>query len=117
MTANGQGSGKGTHTSVAVYLMKGEFDDQLEWPFRGDITIQLLNQQGDKKEHFMRIIRGVEAVRDSVKSGEKYIRAWGISQFKSHGDVYKRFLTKDCLKFQIITVIKPPTLSQQTVKT
>ena len=117
VTANGQGSGKGTHTSVAVYLMKGEFDDQLEWPFRGDITIQLLNQQGDKKEHFMRIIRGVEAVRDSVKSGEKYIRAWGISQFKSHGDVYKRFLKKDCLKFQIIIVIKPPTLSQQTIKT
>ena len=34
VTANGQSSGRGTHITVAVYLMKGEFDDQLEWPFR-----------------------------------------------------------------------------------
>ena len=31
--ANGCGDGKGTHVSVYIYLMKGEFDDNLEWPF------------------------------------------------------------------------------------
>ena len=39
--ANGQGDGKGTHVTVAVCLMRGEFDDLLKWPFRGDFTIQL----------------------------------------------------------------------------
>ena len=42
--ANGYGDGAGTHLSVYVYLMKGEHDDKLTWPFRGDITIQLVNQ-------------------------------------------------------------------------
>ena len=117
VTANGEGSGKGTHITVAVYLMKGEFDDQLEWPFRGDITIQLLNQQGDKKGHFMRTIRGAEAVRGSGKSDEKFISAWGISQFKPQSEVYQKFLKNDSLKFQIATVIKPHTISPQTITT
>ena len=31
---NGVGSGKGTHVAVYVYLMKGENDHQLQWPFK-----------------------------------------------------------------------------------
>ena len=31
--ANGIGCGEGTHLSVFMYLMRGEFDDQLKWPF------------------------------------------------------------------------------------
>ena len=27
--------------------MKGQFDDHLKWPFRGEITIQIVNQDGD----------------------------------------------------------------------
>ena len=38
---NGCGRGEGTHVSVFVCLMRGEFDDDLKWPFRGDVTIQL----------------------------------------------------------------------------
>ena len=37
------------YTSVCVYLMRGEYDDRLVWPFRGDITIQLVNQSSDQK--------------------------------------------------------------------
>ena len=42
--ANGYGECKGTHVTVSVQLMKGEFDDQLKWPFRGQIIVQLLSQ-------------------------------------------------------------------------
>ena len=45
--ANGYGSGKGTHLSVCVNLMKGEYDDTLSWPFNGTITVQLLNWSSD----------------------------------------------------------------------
>ena len=38
--ANGQGSRKGTHLSLFLALMRGEYDDQLQWPFRGVVTIQ-----------------------------------------------------------------------------
>ena len=45
--ANGVGSGKGTHLSLYVYLLKGEYDDQLQWPFNANITVQLLNWSGN----------------------------------------------------------------------
>ena len=37
--ANGWASGKGTHVSVAVHMMKGEFDSHLKWAFRGEMTV------------------------------------------------------------------------------
>ena len=40
---NGCCSDVGTHVSVNVYLMRGVFDSRLVWPFRGDITMQLVN--------------------------------------------------------------------------
>ena len=47
----GNNKGKDTHVSIYIYMMKGEHDDTLKWPFRGDITIQLLNQLGDECHH------------------------------------------------------------------
>ena len=48
--ANGWGDGKGTHVSVGVNMMKGEFDSHLKWPFKGEITVELVNQkEGGKK--------------------------------------------------------------------
>ena len=48
VNANGHSDGKGTHITVGFHLMQGEYDDQLKWPFCGDITIQLLNQRRDE---------------------------------------------------------------------
>ena len=42
---NGDGSGKNTHVSLFVVIMKGEFDDLLSWPFRHRVTLSLLNQE------------------------------------------------------------------------
>ena len=50
------GPGKGTHLSVYVFLMQGEFDDQLKWPFQGEIIIQLVNQKEDK-DHVVKMVR------------------------------------------------------------
>jgi len=43
--AAGHGSGKGTHLSVFIHLMCGEYDEFLQWPFRGEVTVQLLNKR------------------------------------------------------------------------
>ena len=45
--ANGCKEGKGTHVSVFAYLMRGEFDDHLKWPFQGHVTVAMLNQLED----------------------------------------------------------------------
>ena len=48
---NGCGDGIGTHISIFTSLMRGPYDDHLKWPFRGEITVQIVNQAGDHS-HF-----------------------------------------------------------------
>ena len=48
VVANGVGEAKGTHVSLFAHLMRGEFDNMLKWPFRGVVTLQLLNQLEDR---------------------------------------------------------------------
>ena len=47
VTPKGIFFGEGTHVSLTVYIMKGVFDDYLKWPFRGTITIALLDLTND----------------------------------------------------------------------
>ncbi len=49
--ASGICSGQGTHLSVYVHLMAGEFDDRLTWPIREALTVELQNQLSDTR-HF-----------------------------------------------------------------
>ena len=49
VNANGLDRSKGTHVSMFTYLMRGEFDSRLKWPFRGTVTIQLVNQLEDRE--------------------------------------------------------------------
>ena len=86
--ANGDGSGKGTHVSVAVHLMRGEFDDHLKWPFRGRVTVQL-----KKKEppHYQRTINLDENTPDEClrkPTEEMNIQGRGTSRFISHDELY-----------------------------
>ncbi|XP_072487869.1 TNF receptor-associated factor 1 isoform X1 [Notamacropus eugenii] len=46
---NGDGTGKGTHLSLFIVIMKGEYDSLLEWPFRNKVTFMLLDQ--NNREH------------------------------------------------------------------
>lgn len=41
---NGDGTGKGTHISLFLVLMRGEYDDLLSWPFRHRVTLTLISQ-------------------------------------------------------------------------
>ena len=41
---NGRGYRKGTHLSLYVDIIRGEFDDKLRWPFDGEVTVQAYNR-------------------------------------------------------------------------
>ena len=41
----------GTHVAIHGFLMKGEYDDSLSWPFCADIIIDILNWRGDYSHH------------------------------------------------------------------
>ena len=65
--ANGLLVGKNSHVSVYLYMMRGEYDESLKWPFRGDITIQLLNQVGGDGHHTGVIMSLTVLMMDFVK--------------------------------------------------
>ena len=107
--ANGIGSGKGTHLSVYGYLMRGDFDDDLQWPFQGAITIQLLNQLEDSNHHTYTINFAETAVPNStsrVTSGERG-GGYGTHTFLRHTQLRLnterncQFLKDDQLKFRV----------------
>ena len=52
---NGDGSGKDTFVSVYTHLMRGEYDCDIEWPFEGDISVQICNWSEDKNHHLRTI--------------------------------------------------------------
>ena len=45
--ADGWDEGTNEYVSVAVYMMRGEYDDHLTWPFQGTLTIKLLSMEGN----------------------------------------------------------------------
>ncbi|XP_076803008.1 TNF receptor-associated factor 6-like [Clavelina lepadiformis] len=42
---DGVENAQGTHLSLFVHIMKGEYDDFLTWPFYGTITLTIINQR------------------------------------------------------------------------
>ena len=109
--ANGLNNGKGTHISVYLYLMSGEHDDQLKWPFRGDVTIQLLNQRKDEGHWEMTLSIDDEvddAYTSRVVGQDRANCAQGYNQFISHTELRtkdKEYLKNDSLKFRISKVV------------
>ena len=110
---NGSGIGRNTHVSVFAYLMRGEFDRHLKWPFQGHVTVAMLNQLEDN-HHTTRMIRFTETTDNSaidrVTEREIAPNGWGYHTFIAHTDLgYNpakncRYLQYDCLRFQIIKV-------------
>ena len=106
--ANGCGDYKGTHVSVYVYLMKGENDDYLPWPFTGKVTVELLNQLEDKNHHSVStIFTSDKDVSQRVVDEERSSRGRGWSKYISHSNLDRniaincQYLKDDRLHFKI----------------
>jgi TNF receptor-associated factor 4 len=105
--ANGFRNGKGSHLSVYAYLMRGENDDHLPWPFTGIVEIELLNQLKDGYHHststeFGKLNRG-KRVEDSERAvsgygSQKYILQ---SSLDYQSFFNRQYLKDDCLYFRM----------------
>ena len=101
--ANGWGTGKGTHVSVGVYFMRGEFDNSLKWPFRGVISVQLLDQVDGKNHETGKTTYDNRTPNTScarVREGERRVGR-GIARFIAHTELEPKYLQNDTLLFQI----------------
>ena len=110
--ANGHGNGKGTHISLSTSLMKGDYDDSLQWPFECDIIVELVNWKQDNHHY-----RG-DAIcynKDLTScSGRVVVRDYsttevGVIFFFPHSSLYNpdtniEYLQDDCLRLRVVDV-------------
>ncbi len=107
----GENIGAGTHVSVYTYLMKGDHDDTLTWPFSGTITIELLNQL--KNKHHYSYKQLISSSKDDGKVSQRMVDScgavlrYGWSMFISHSilehnaSVNTQYLKDDTLVFRV----------------
>ena len=79
---NGDGVGRGTHVSVYVAMMKGEFDGILPWPFRQKVTITLCAQSSTVSDYTISFYPDPQSPTYQRPTSE-LTPATGVPQFKS----------------------------------
>ena len=105
---NGNRSGENTHVSVYINIMKGEFDDRLLWPFRGDLTIRLLRNNSETW-YYEKVISFTERIHPRVSGrvvkGDKLIQGFGIDQFIPQDSLTTSsgYIQDNSLRFRILT--------------
>eukprot|EP00731_Ephydatia_muelleri_P032589 Em0024g133a len=110
---NGYGNAKRTHLSWFIYLMKGEFDASLVWPFSGSITVQLINWI-DEDKHSKEKTAVFDSNSDTTANsrvGVGYTAAQGVGfiKFVALKELYNpatgvEYLQNDCLKFKVSSI-------------
>ena len=110
---NGNSRGNGTHLSVYAQLMRGEYDNELEWPFEGDIRVELLNWRADKNHHSGTIgfnrYHDPDGTHSSRLTTRETAIGLGIVQFISHTDLVPttntEYLRDDYLKLRVSAIV------------
>ena len=97
-----------TSLCINSYMMSGPYDNDLEWPFEGQVIVRLLNQLGDHHHYdyvfdYEDMTEGGRVIGD--KQGDylitqsKYLPLDKLNH-KSH--INCQYLKDDCLKFKVI---------------
>ena len=102
---DGTSGGKGTHLSLFVQIMKGEYDAILPWPFGKKITITIVDQQenvADRKNICTRLLLSDSKATQKPKS--EYNVGKGFHRFASHEILKTRKYTLDDTLFLQVDV-------------
>ena len=112
--AGGSGSGVGTHVSVLLFLMKGENDHQLRWPFEHDVMVKILNWQRNDNHVIITIsFKNAPTASKQRVISRNLALEWGEFQAIPISSVSKspyqdtQYLQNDCLYLQVLKV-EPP---------
>ncbi len=101
---NGQKSGKNTHLSVYSYVMKGEYDAILPWPFNKKLTFTLIDQQEDlveRQNDTGQLLLG-KYPDCSARPMENANKSAGFPMYISHKKLHsRRYLVDDTLFLQV----------------
>ncbi|CAI8020339.1 TNF receptor-associated factor 4 [Geodia barretti] len=111
--ANGFKPNPSAHLGVALYMMRGEFDDALQWPFSGTIKLELVDQSPAGKNYSFTIVdetshtdEDYEDIFSRVTEGERSEEGWGFTELISHKHLLKgrrgrQYMNNDSLAFRV----------------
>ena len=109
--ANGNGDGYNTDVSVFVQIMWGEFDSVLQWPYRGQVTVELLDQSGNRwpqnRSYTTSFARTTLDVAGRVRDGQEMNTGLGWPTFipqrqlTGRGQNSPMYLKDDCISFRV----------------
>jgi TNF receptor-associated factor 4 len=113
---NGNQEGKGTHLSVYLKVLPGEFDEILAWPFCGEVTIRLINQRKNKFHHQQAVALTSDAnlhvrKKPDVGANPANQSSWGFAKFIPFSELSakgmfadKEYLKDDSIILQVYNV-------------
>ncbi|XP_019848838.1 PREDICTED: uncharacterized protein LOC109580272 [Amphimedon queenslandica] len=115
--ANGESQGSGTHLSIHIHLMRGDYDDVLKWPVRGKVTLELLNRNRNEN-HFSgdiefnddsnpeatgRVMNGIQ-----ISSGTAAFVGQGGATFVPQDLLFQDHLKNDSIRIRVAGVEMEP---------
>ena len=101
VVANGYATARGTHLSVYIHLMQGQFDAELRWPFCGEVEVQLLNQEREDKFYSNIITYSGCTSASILRDGNETAKGHGFRHFILHSDLEQEYVNNDSLRFRI----------------
>lgn len=96
----GNGGGYGTHLSVFIYIIKGEYDHKLKWPFVGEVTLTLVDQKlGRHRTNTVEFSNNISCGRRRYDNSQTDGYGWPI--FMEYSHLSPNYLKDDCVRFCI----------------
>ena len=102
---NGQGRGVNTHLAVLLFVMKGEYDAILPWPFKKKVKFTVIDQQEHldaERENVTRQLTPDNHPCFTRPTQEENSTGRGYADFISHEALLKgRYIVDDTLFLQV----------------
>ncbi|KAG7266434.1 hypothetical protein CRUP_030657 [Coryphaenoides rupestris] len=101
---NGNGSGEGSHLSIYIRVLPGEYDNLLEWPFAYKVTFSILDQSDpslSKPQHITETFnpdpnwKNFQKPCSARNSLDESTLGFGYPKFISHEEIKKRNYVRD----------------------
>ena len=99
---NGDGLGKGSHVSLFLVVMKGEFDSLLPWPFAQHVTLCLLDQGTTNARHVVESFRPNSRSSSFQRPQSEMNIASGCPLFVPLAALNDRYVKDDTVFFKIV---------------
>ena len=96
---NGRNHFKGRSVSLFAHISKGDYDNQLKFPFRGKIVVQIVNHLDANKKHVEKMIE----FTDKTDPEERYgARVTGLTTIFGSGHSHQGYGYHDMLRHEFL---------------